>query len=165
MLTVDLCFSLVSLGNNNFGPPVKDKGCFLLSLCFTKRGGDRVVLSFPPKGTLVERGCYQVVCRKGYQGKVYLVVCGFKRVIRPKSLEDMLEDFSLINFLNLLFGYFVTVFSGNNEQSSDRFFQLFRKFFRKGCLTEGQKGRKRSKGSQGPNKRLSGLKWSKGSKS
>ena len=76
----------------------------------------------------------------------------------------MLEDFSLINFLNLLFGYFVTVFSGNNEQSSDPFFQLFRKFFRKGCLTEGQKGRKRSKGSQGPNKRLSGLKGSKGGK-
>ena len=56
MLTVDLCFSVVSLGNNNFGPPVKDKGFFLLSLCFTKRGEDRVVLSFPPKWTLVERG-------------------------------------------------------------------------------------------------------------
>ena len=131
MLTVDLCFSLVSLGNNKIGPPVKDKCFFLLSLCFTKRGEDRVVLIFPPKGTSVERGCYQVVCRKGYQGRVYLVVCGFKRVIRPKSLEDMLEDFSLTNFLNLLFGYFVTVFSGNNEQSSDRFFQLFRKFFSK----------------------------------
>ena len=37
MLTVDLCFSLVSLGNNNFGPPVKDKCFFLLSMCFTKR--------------------------------------------------------------------------------------------------------------------------------
>ena len=104
---------------------------FLLSLCFTKRGEDRVVLIFPPKGTSVERGCYQVVCRKGYQGRVYLVACGFKGVIRLKSLEDMLEDFSLTNFLNLLFGYFVTVFSGNNEQSSDRFFQLFRKFFSK----------------------------------
>ena len=157
MLTVDLCFSLVSLGNNNFGPPVKDKGFFLLSLCFTKRGEDRVALSFPPKGTLVERGCYQVVCRKGYQGRVYLVVCGFKRVKKPKSLEDMLEDFSLTNFLNLLFGYFVTVFSGNNEQSSVRFlFNCYASFFQKGCLTEGQKGRKRSKGSQGPNKRLSG---------
>ena len=98
---------------------------------FHEKGEDRVVLIFPPKGTSVERGCYQVVCRKGYQGRVYLVVCGFKRVIRPKSLEDMLEDFSLTNFLNLLFGYFVTVFSGNNEQSSDRFFQLFRKFFSK----------------------------------
>jgi hypothetical protein len=89
---------------------------------FHEKGEDRVVLIFPPKGTSVERGCYQVVCRKGYQGRVYLVVCGFKRVIRPKTLEDMLEDFSLTNFLNLLFGYFVTVFSGNNEQSSDRFF-------------------------------------------
>ena len=103
---------------------------FLLSLCFTKRGEDRVVLSFPPKGTLVERGCYQVVGRKGYQGRVYLVACGFKGVIRLKSLEDMLEDFSLTNFLNLLFGYFVTVFSSNNEQSSDHFFQLFSKFSR-----------------------------------
>ena len=102
---------------------------FLLSLCFTKRGEDRVVLIFPPKGTSVERGCYQVVCRKGYQGRVYLVVCGFKRVIRPKSLEDMLEDFSLTNFLNLLFGYFVTVFSGNNEQSSDRFFSIVSQVF------------------------------------
>ena len=109
---------------------------------------------------MVERGFYQVVCRKGYQGRVYLVVCGFKRVIRPKSLEDMLEDFSLINFLNLLFGYFVTVFSGNNEQSSDRFFQLFRKFFSKRMSHRGAKGSK-SKGSQGPNKRLSGLKGSK----
>ena len=98
---------------------------------FHEKGEDRVVLIFPPKGTSVERGCYQVVCRKGYQGRFYLVVCGFKRVIRPKSLENMLEDFSLTNFLNLLFGYFVTVFSGNNEQSSDRFFQLFRKFFSK----------------------------------
>ena len=130
MLTVDLCFSVVSLGNNNFGPSVTDKGFFLLSLCFTKRGEDRVVLSFPPKGTLVERGCYQVVCRKGYQGRVYLVACGFKGVIRLKSLEDMLEDFSLTNFLNLLFGYFVTVFSSNNEQSSDHFFPLFSKFSR-----------------------------------
>ena len=70
MLTVDLCFSLVSLGNNKIGPPVKDKCFFLLSLCFTKRGEDRVVLIFPPKGMSVERGCYQVVCRKGYQGRL-----------------------------------------------------------------------------------------------
>ena len=146
MLTVDLCFSLVSLGNNNFGPPVKDKGFFLLSLCFTKRGEDRVVLSFPPKGTLVERGCYQVVCRKGYQGKVYLVVCGFKRVIRPKSLEDMLEDFSLTNFLNLLFGYFVTVFSSNNEQSPDHFFNCLASFFSKRMSHRGAKGSKEVKG-------------------
>ena len=127
---------------------------------FHEKGEDRVVLIFPPKGTSVERGCYQVVCRKGYQGRVYLVVCGFKRVIRPKNLEDMLEDFSLTNFLNLLFGYFVTVFSGNNEQSPDRFFQLFRKFFfEKDVSLRGkrvERGRKRSKGSQGPNKRLSG---------
>ena len=98
---------------------------------FHEKGEDRVVLIFPPKGTSVERGCYQVVCRKGYQGRVYLVVCGFKRVMKkPKSLEDMLEDFSLTNFLNLLFGYFVTVFSSNNEQSSDHFFLLFSKFSR-----------------------------------
>ena len=70
VLTVDLCFSRVSLGNNKIGPPVKDKCFFLLSLCFTKRGGDRVVLIFPPKGMSVERGCYQVVCRKGYQGRL-----------------------------------------------------------------------------------------------
>ena len=100
-------------------------------MCFTKRGEDRVVLIFPPKGTSVESGCYQFVCRKGCQGRVYLVVCGFKRVIRPKSLEDMLEDFSLTNFLNLLFGYFVTVFSGNNEQSSDRFFSIVSQVFSK----------------------------------
>ena len=117
-----------------------------LPICFTKISEDRVVLSFPPKGTLVERGCYQVVCRKGYQGRVYLVVCGFKRVKKPKSLEDMLEDFSLTNFLNLLFGYFVTVFSGNNEQSSDRFFQLFRKFFSKRMSHRGAKGSKEVKG-------------------
>ena len=43
---------------------------FLLSLCFTKRGEDRVVLIFPPKGMSVERGCYQAVCRKGYQGRL-----------------------------------------------------------------------------------------------
>ena len=127
MLTVDLCFSLVSLGNNNFGPPVKDKGLFLLSLCFTKRGEDRVVLSFPPKGTLVERGC------------------GFKGVIRLKSLEDMLEDFSLTNFLNLLFGYFVTVFSGNNEQSSDRF-SIVSQVFSKRMSHRGAKGSKEVKG-------------------
>ena len=149
VLTADLCFSLVSLGNNNFGPPVKDKCFFLLSLslCFTKRGKDKVVLIFPPKGTSVERGCYQVVCRKGYQGRLYLVVCGFKRVIRPKSLEDMLEDFSLTNFLNLLFGYFVTVFSGNNEQSSDRFFfSIVSQVFSKRMSHRGAKGSKDVKG-------------------
>ena len=133
---------------------------------FHEKGEDRVVLIFPPKGTSVERGCYQVVCRKGYQGRVYLVVCGFKRVIRPKSLEDMLEDFSLTNFLNLLFGTLslcsqVTM----NNPLSVFLFNCYASFFRKGCLTEGQKGRKRSKGSKGPNKRLSGLKGSKGSKS
>ena len=113
---------------------------------FHEKGEDRVVLIFPPKGTSVERGCYQVVCRKGYQGRVYLVVCGFKRVIRPKSLEDMLEDFSLINFLNLLFGCFVTLFSGNNEQSSDRFFNCFASFFAKRMSHRGAKGSKEVKG-------------------
>ena len=93
MLTVDLCFSLVSLGNNKIGPPVKDKCFFLLSLCFTKRGEDRVVLIFPPKGMSVERGCYQVVCRKGYQGRVYLVVCGFKRVKKTEELGRYVRGF------------------------------------------------------------------------
>ena len=37
MLTVDLCFSLVSLGNNNFGPPVKDK-CFSSKYVFHEKG-------------------------------------------------------------------------------------------------------------------------------
>ena len=59
----------------------------------------------------------------------------------------MLEDFSLINFLNLLFGYFVTVFSGNNEQSSVRFsFQLLRKLFSKRMSHRGAKGSKEVKG-------------------
>ena len=89
---------------------------------------------------MAERGCYQVVCRKGYQGRVYLVACGFKGVIRLKSLEDMLEDFSLTNFLNLLFGYFVTVFSGNNEQSSDRFFSIVSQvFFEKDVSPRGKR--------------------------
>ena len=38
MLTVDLCFSLVSLGNNNFGPPVKDKGFFSSKSVFQENG-------------------------------------------------------------------------------------------------------------------------------
>ena len=113
---------------------------------FHEKGEDRVVLIFPPKGMSVERGCYQVVCRKGYQGRVYLVVCGFKRVIEPKSLEDMLEDFSLTNFLNLLFGYFVTVFSSNNEQSPDHFFNCLASFFSKRMSHRGAKGSKEVKG-------------------
>ena len=51
----------------------------------------------------------------------------------------MLEDFSLTNFLNLLFGYFVTVFSGNNEQSSDRFFIVSQVFFEKDVSPRGKR--------------------------
>ena len=93
MLTVDLCVSLVSLGNNNFGPRVKDKCFFLLSLCFTKRSEDRVVLIFPPKGTSVERGCYQVVCRKGYQGRDLFSRLWFQTCNKTEDLGRYVRGF------------------------------------------------------------------------
>ena len=50
VLTLDVCFLLVSLGNNNFRTPVKDKGFSSKSV---QRGDYSVVLvsRFPPKGT------------------------------------------------------------------------------------------------------------------
>ena len=84
MLTVDLCFSLVSLGNNSFGPPVKDKGFLLLSLC-SRKERRQVRFKFSTKGDVSRERVLPSCLQKGLQGRVYLVVCGFKRVKKTEE--------------------------------------------------------------------------------
>ena len=93
MLTVDLCFSLVSLGNNNFGPPVKDKGFFLLSLCFTKRGEDRVVLSFPPKGDVGRERVLPSCLQKGLPRQSLFSRLWFQRCNKIEELGRYVRGF------------------------------------------------------------------------